>query len=515
MEGFPKGHGPLESPNMDTSKTGGAPLSGGTLEKTDLAEVLRAAYAGRRHAQVLVSHRGEERSFWFRRGRLVSASSNREAQLVGELLRAFGLADESVLFSAFERALAEPGRGLAHALRDSGAVAPYVADACVRALAEKVLYTTFQWSSGTFAIVPLEAPPDVPTAFDQTTATLILEGLRRRPPVIGAPPKIPPRARPVLSSDLLARYQVAVVTPEEAEALEAIDGSKPAADVCLDSRILERLVAAGFVSTPGPGAKFDPATEPMGVASLNVEVAGTPPGPRQSELLEEHARVVWNTYRRLDWITAYEVLGIGDDAQDADLRRGVHERGKLFHPDNVVRATLGDATEALEALFSKVCMADKVFASPAARQEYDRSLNRGTLSAPVSFGEPTPEIRRQVAKANYERARRLVEAEDYFPAYEMMRSAVEFDADRPEYWILLAKVQSRNPKWVRQATETLRRAAARIPENVEVWLALAEACSRERNEVERVKALKEVLKLDPTNRKATKALAEIAATKPR
>ena len=37
----------------------------------------------------------------------------------------------------------------------------------------------------------------------------------------------------------------------------------------------------------------------------------------------------------------------------------------------------------------------------------------------------------------------------------------------------------------------------------------------ERNDSERGKALKEVLKLDPTNRKATKTLAEIAATKPR
>jgi cytochrome c-type biogenesis protein CcmH/NrfG len=92
---------------------------------------------------------------------------------------------------------------------------------------------------------------------------------------------------------------------------------------------------------------------------------------------------------------------------------------------------------------------------------------------------------------------------------------VEFDPERAEYWTLLAKVQARNPKWVRQATETLRRAAARLPESSEIWLALADACGHERNEPERIKALKEVLKLDPTNRKATKALAEIAATKPR
>lgn len=500
---------------MDTSKSGGGSLSGGTLEKTELAEVLRSAYRARKNAQVLVSSKGEERSFWFHRGRLVSASSNREAQHVGELLRAFGLADESVLFSAFEKALSYPGRGLANALRDSGAVAPYIADACVRALAEKVLYSTFQWTSGTFTILPLEGPPDIPTAFDQTTATLILEGLRRLPPVIGALPKIEPKARPILAPDLLLRYQHAAVTPEEAEALDAVDGTKAAADVSLDLRILERLRAAGFVSLATKTSRPDEPPSPGGVSFLNVEIAGTPPSPRMSEALELHARLVWNTYRRLDWINAYEILGVPENAQDADLRQAVHERAKLFHPDNIVRATLGDAFEALEALFTRVKDADRAFTTTASREEYDRSLNRGTMSAPVSFGQTNPEIQRQVAKANYQRARTLVEMEDYYPAYEMLRQAVEFDPDKPEYWTFLAKVQGRNPKWVRQATETLRRASARLPESIEVWLALADACANERNELERIKALREVLKLDPTNRKATKALAEIAATKPR
>ena len=500
---------------MNAPKQGGASLTGGTLEKTELAEVLRTAYVARENAQVLVSYRGEERSFWFHRGWLVSASSNREAQHVGELLRNFCLADESVLFAAFERALAEPGRGLAAALRESGAVAPFVAEACVRALAEKVLYSAFSWRAGTYSIVRLEAPPDVPVAFDQTTATLVLEGLRRLPPVIGAPPSIEPRAKPVLAQDLLLRYQCAVVTPEEAEALDAIDGTKAASDVCLDPRVLERLRAVGLVFVPSRPPGAEATGSPTGVASLNVEVAGTPPSPRLSELLEQHARLVWNTYRRLDWIGAYEVLGLADDAQDADLRRAVHERAKLFHPDNAIRATLGDARDALDALFAKVREADRAFASPASRQEHDRSLNRGTMSAPVSYGEPTPEVQRQVAKANYQRARSLVEMEDYFPAYEMLRQAVEFDPEKAEYWTFLAKVQARNPKWIRQATETLRRATTKLPESVEIWLALADACAAERNEPERVRALKEVLKLDPTNRKAAKALAEIAATKPR
>src|SRR5512146_2450102 len=96
-------------------------LVGGTLERTPPAILFRDLYSERTSAQLLVSRRGEERTFWWDRGNVIWAASNREAQHVGETLRTFGLADETVLFTAFERALAEPGRGLAKALAETGA----------------------------------------------------------------------------------------------------------------------------------------------------------------------------------------------------------------------------------------------------------------------------------------------------------------------------------------------------------------------------------------------------------
>src|SRR5512140_883461 len=131
--------------------------TGGTLDRHPLAEVLRSLYLARTTGQMLITRLGEERTWWFDRGQLASAASNREAQEVGTLLRTFGLADESILCAAFEKALTEPGHGLAKALRETGAVQPFVADACVRALAEKILYDTFRWASGAFTITVLEA----------------------------------------------------------------------------------------------------------------------------------------------------------------------------------------------------------------------------------------------------------------------------------------------------------------------------------------------------------------------
>lgn len=493
-------------------------MTGGTLERTPLFDVFRALYTARDTAQVLIAARSEERTFYFERGQLISAVSNREAQLVGELLRTFGLADETVLFSAFEKALAEPGRGLSKALTETGAVAPFVAEACVRALAERILFDSFQWPAGAYTITPLEKPPELPVKFDRTNGSLVLEAMRRLPsnaPVPG--PAIDPRSRPFVATDLLLRYQVLAVTKEENEALSRVDGSLQATDITPDPRILARLAAIGVIQFPGTTGKKDdktaPPNRPEGLASFNTEVFGASPPPRMADLLQQQSSLVWNTYRRIDWLSLYELVGSTKEASNEDLLRAVHERARACHPDHHLKPSLSNARDALETLFKKIRMAGDTFASVDNRAGYDRSQD-SSLSIAVQDTRPTTEVQHQVARANYTRARSLYEQEDYYPAYEMVKQSVEFDPEKPEYWILLSRTQRKNPKWVRQSAETMRRATQRFFENTEVWFELAEACQAERNPTERLKALKEVLRIDPGNRRAQSALAEIASMKP-
>lgn len=500
---------------MSTQRPANAPLTGGTLERIPLAEIVRTLFVERSTCQVLLSKGGEERTLSFDRGQLVSASSNREAQQVGDLLRNFGLADQKLLFTAFEKALSEPGRGLAKALKETGAVPAYVADACVRALAEKVLFDSFRWGGGVFTVTALEKAPSPPVRFDQGTGSLVLEGLRRLP--ADAPrgaARIDPKSRPVLAPDLLLRYQVVSLLPEEAEVLSRSDGVRSAAEASTDLAVLERLRAIGLVQLVPPGQ-----TPPAGArvewgSVLNVDVIGGAPPPRAAEQLERQVSLIWNTYRRIDWATHYDVLGVAQGATEDEVGRALHERARLFHPDHASRAPLNDARDALETLFRKLRQAERALTEPERRSAYDATLAGAGQVVSVEGGSGVATLQLEIAKKNYLRARQLFEQEDYYPAYEMVRQAVEFDPEKPEYWVLLSRIQRKNPKWVRQASETLRRAIGKVPESVDLWYELSEAYAAERNENERVKALKEVLKLDSTNRRAQAALAEIASMKP-
>jgi len=491
-------------------------LTGGTIERTSLAEAFRNIVRDRVSGKLVVASKGEERTFWFDRGQVLFASSNREAQLVGELLRTFGLADENLLLTAFEKAMAEPGRGLSKALSGTGAVSPFVAEAASRALAERVLYDAFRLSAGIFTISPGEPPPELPFLFDRSTGSLVLEGLRRMPAgrTFTGFSRIEPRSRPILHPELTLRYQVVTLSPEEGDALSRVDGSRTAEQVCSEARVLSRLAAIGLVQiVPGSRAP-EPSVVPTGLGALNVEVAGVAAPLRLAETRENQARVVVHAYRRLDWSTFYDVLGVERSATDEEIQRAVHERARLFHPDHHVKQVLADQRDALEAVFQKVRTIERAFRTKESRASYDQSLDQGIHdSVRLPDERPTAALQKQIAKANYQRAKVLYDEEDFYPAYEMVRQAIEFDPKERDYWILLSRIQRKNPKWLRHSSETIRRALQNIPDNLDLWWELAEAYKAERNPAERIKALREVMKLDPRNRRAQSALSELGADK--
>ncbi len=496
----------------ERSDTRNRMMTGGSLERMPFAEVVRTLYRERATAKLLVSCRGEERTFWFDRGQILSASSNREAQLVGDLLRTFGLAEENLLMTAFEKALAEPGRGLARALWETGAVPDFVADAAVRALSERLFFETFRWTTGVFTVTPLEMPPDVPVRADRPTGGLLLEGLRRLPaPAAQLSSPLSPAARPIFAPDLLMRYQAFTVSAVEAEVLGRIDGEMTVEQIHPDQRVVARLAATGLVNLVAPGRTSEKSGVPEGLLLLNVDVAGAAPAARVAEQLDIQRDLVRHTYRRLDWASLYDVLGVERDVTPEALLKALHERARMFHPDLHLKSHLTEGRDALEALFARVREAERVFRTVESRAQYDRSLEMHGDTVSLPGTAPTVEIQKEIARKNYARAKGLYDEEDYYPAYEMVRQAVEFDPDQKEYWVLLSRIQRKNPKWIRQSTETMRRAVKKMPDSVDLWWELSEACAHERNEPERVKALKEVMRLDPVNRRAQQALAELNA----
>ena len=72
------------------------------------------------------------------------------------------------------------------------------------------------------------------------------------------------------------------------------------------------------------------------------------------------------------------------------------------------------------------------------------------------------EINSTAAK-NFDRAMELINAKDFFPAVELLREAVHFAPDRPEYLFRLGEVELKNENWIERGLENLKEATRLAP----------------------------------------------------
>jgi curved DNA-binding protein CbpA len=217
------------------------------------------------------------------------------------------------------------------------------------------------------------------------------------------------------------------------------------------AKILYALVSCGIVEWKQDGAQR-PASGRGGFHGLNVEVSAQP-----GERSPGHAELVKNTYRRIDWLTHYELLGIPRDAPPEKVAEAYFERSRLFHPDLRHREDLARFEKELTAVFERMKKAYETLADPDKRALYDQSLD--AAPAPILTAESDPEIRKKLAAQNFRRARQLIEDKDYHPAVEMLREAVRFIPDNAEYRYTLAQVEMKNPNWIDQGLANLKEAA--------------------------------------------------------
>jgi len=180
-----------------------------------------------------------------------------------------------------------------------------------------------------------------------------------------------------------------------------------------------------------------------------------------------HRERVAGLLRQAGEASFYQLLGIVPTAATQEVHEAYDQIARLVHPVNALRLGLVGREGVLEMLFERITHAYLTLFQPDRRKAYDRELSPKAWSAAwaPAQGRRREEIR-DIAQGFYERAAALAEAEDFHFAIELLQQAVRADP-RPEFYILLGRLQAKNPRWLRAAGENLRRAlelGARDPE---------------------------------------------------
>jgi len=180
-----------------------------------------------------------------------------------------------------------------------------------------------------------------------------------------------------------------------------------------------------------------------------------------------HRERVAGLLRQAGEASFYQLLGIVPTAATQEVHEAYDQIARLVHPVNAARLGLVGREAVLEMLFERITHAYLTLFQPDRRKAYDRELSPKAWSAAwaPAQGRRREEVR-EIAQSFYERAAALAEAEDFHFAIELLQQAVRADP-RPEFYALLGKLQAKNPRWLRAAAESLRRAVelgARDPE---------------------------------------------------
>ncbi len=451
----------------------------GSLSETPLPQVLRRIFLERLKGTLTLVHGDETRHLFFEKGELRTATSSREGQRIGAFLKRRGWITDQDISWALETVARQGRARLGKILVEKGLVSRAVLDAEMRRLVEEIVYSTFEWADGEYRFQSSTGVLDPDVALSLSTAAIIVEGIRRLPETEIFRERLGDGRRvAILSPDPMSRYQYLPLTPQEAYLLSRIDGSLDldsllkigGASRGATAKTLYALLSCGIVEWRTEGSPPASVEHVAGVDRLNIEVAA-----EASKRAPGHAELVKNTYRRIDWLTHYELLGIKPDSTGDQIQQAYFERSRLFHPDLRHREDLTQFAKELAAVFDRLKKAHETLSDSQKRTEYDASLAEAPTPVLVSDSVSDPKVREQMAAQSFRRAKQLIAEKDYHPAVEMLREAIRFVPDNAEYRFALAQVELKNARWADKALANLKEAARLAPRNKDFLAAAARA----------------------------------------
>jgi len=194
-----------------------------------------------------------------------------------------------------------------------------------------------------------------------------------------------------------------------------------------------------------------------------------------------HRREIAELLARVGEMTHYEFLGIGEGAGEQEIYDAFMERARLVHPSHVPHLSLEGLAVGPELLFERATLAYLTLSDEQRRLDYNIEVGlASSRTVPVPIGQERVKEERQLARRNYDMARKMAESGEFFYAIELLHVATRLDP-QAEYLALLGRCQGENPKWLRKAIQSYSRALELSPGEDEWRLEVAGLYERDGN----------------------------------
>jgi hypothetical protein len=353
----------------------------GSLSETPLFVVLRRIQLERLSGTLSVFRDEQVRQLVFEGGELRAARSSREDHRIGATLVRWGYITEKDLESALA-AQRETHERIDRILVEKGVVSRAVVDGEARRQMEQIVFSTLSWPDGAFHFEADTGPLELDVAVS-LSQEMIIEGIRRIPEseqfeaLLGDPSSIPIMTSDAMSSGSLRLLRDAIGV------LSQVDGRRSTGELLQSAtttpsaraKVLYSLLFAGIIEMKpdtGAGADSTPGSESLDATMPARSVKPLPPTSRQ---------IVLDTYRQLDWLSHYDLLGVSRNAEPAEIEAAYKERSRLFDPSLKSHPELVDLWRQLTVLAKWLRVAHGVLSNPEVREAYDKKISEAIPGA--------------------------------------------------------------------------------------------------------------------------------------
>jgi TolA-binding protein len=207
--------------------------------------------------------------------------------------------------------------------------------------------------------------------------------------------------------------------------------------------------------------------------------------------------------RQLTTLDHYHLLDVPRAATRAQIIAAGERLKKIYDPltfPPIVR-------ESVQLIDRRIDDAMNALKDPARRAEYDKVLAQPGSRAAGEAAIQQRLTQRSIAQQNFAKARELSASGDYYGAIVLLKQAVNFAPDMAEAWFLLGSCQERNPKWRRDAAESLQMALSIDPNHTEALISLGDLYKSEGLTTRAQTCYEDALKIAPDNQQAKSRLA--------
>jgi len=475
------------------------PLAAGVLPR-----LVRALYTKRRTGTLRFTRGSEYCSVRFLKGHIVYGAASEPSLHMGEVLVTQGLLSDESLARATHMMLAEKIR-LGEALRSLGIVDLELLEEFLSFHVLAILVHVLGWREGSCQFKGEDADQAQESDFPlkMTTGELCLEACRHLSDRGSVQFALGDLGRVLLAStDPLVRFQRVTLSPTDAFVLSRVDGTLSALEILSITPLAPEAVEQSLLGLLLTGIlEFAPPKEAK-------ELPGSPQFLRQE---------IQEVSQGLSSRNHFEVLGLGYQVSDAEVKAAYFRLAKRYHPDVHHHLSLADLRDPLEKIFMRLGEAFHALENEEGRTAYARRFSPPSPAASPSQPAPRetpPTLGPTQVGEMFDRAKEHFNDGRYWEAIAVLAEVIPLAEGglKLQARLLMAKAYLKYPEKVREAERELLEVTQAQPENVEATYLLG-TFYLHRGLAARAEALfRRVLELKPNHREA---IAQLATLKPK